>query len=56
MSREPLVLDTEDANHIEEILESLAQGYHVLGGDTPEKKQQYDGMLERFQDARPDFN
>ncbi|WP_372611561.1 hypothetical protein [Halomonas sp.] len=52
MAREPLVLDTEDLDHIEELLETLSEGYHVLGPDE-EKREQYEGMHKRLQESRP---
>jgi len=52
VTREPLVLDSEDVDHIEELLENLADGYHILGPDE-EKREQYERMYDRLQKARP---
>jgi hypothetical protein len=52
VTREPLVLDSEDVDHIEELLETLADGYHILGPDE-EKREQYERMYDRLQEARP---
>jgi len=52
VTREPLVLNSEDVDHIEELLETLADGYHILGPDE-EKREQYEGMYDRLQEARP---
>jgi len=47
-----MVLDEDDADHIEQLLEALASGYHIDAPDE-EKQEQYDEMLTRFQNARP---
>lgn len=50
--REPIVLDSDDLDHVEELLEALSEGYHIISED-PEKQEQYEAMLERLQEARP---
>lgn len=50
--REPLVMDTEDLDHIEEMVEALSEGYHIIA-ETPEKRDYYTNLLDRLQEARP---
>lgn len=55
MVREPVVLESGDLDHIEDVLETLAEGYHILSPDEA-KQQQYQAMLERLQETRPDMD
>lgn len=49
--REPLVMDSDDLDHIEEMLEALSEGYHIVS-EGPEKHEFYAGLHERLQEER----
>ncbi|UBF22199.1 hypothetical protein HRTV-2_gp51 [Halorubrum virus HRTV-2] len=51
--REPLVMHSEDLDHIEEMVEALSEGYHINAPTTDETRDYYSELLDRLQEARP---
>mgnify|MGYP006276935967 CR=1 FL=1 len=50
--REPLVMDSEHLDHLEELVEALSEGYHVIA-ETPERRAYYEALLEELRNSRP---
>lgn len=52
MNMENITVAESDADHIEEMLEALADGYTIQAAEE-DKQQQYRGMLRRWRKVRP---